>query len=472
MNFSTSTLQLGLLAIGFVLVIAVYVYNVVQERRIRKRMDDAFGVTEDPLLSSSTRSTTDGSRDGGETREGRDGRDGRDPREARESREREPREARESREPRERIEPRFSSGDGPGSGGSGSASGSGGSGSASGSGGSGGPGGSSAGPVGTRGTHSDFGHDFPESRAAFNDEPLPESTVAPPPVSSYAPAEPDEHGSAPLANEPASELPDPDIECVARLQGVSPIAGGALTESLSHPYAKPTRWVGRQTTGVWSIVREGQTYTEIAACMVLADRDGPMTEAGYTDFRETIEELGQALPAAFIIGERADEVHRATELDAFCADVDIQIGLNLLRKDGGRWTGTRLRGVAEASGFKLNGIGQFDYFSEETGILLFRLQNREKHPLLAESMKLVATTGVTILLDVPRVAEPVKAYDQMRALVRRLAVTLDAEVVDDNGRPLTDAGLTQIRTQLQSVQATMRAKGIEPGSPRALRLFN
>ena len=86
-------------------------------------------------------------------------------------------------------------------------------------------------------------------------------------------------------------------------------------------------------------------------------------------------------------------------------------------------------------------------------------------------MKLLSTGGVTLLLDVPRVHDPLKAYDQMRALAKRLAVTLDAELVDDNAKPLTDAGLGTIRSQLQTVQAAMRAKGIEPGGPRALRLF-
>jgi ZipA, C-terminal FtsZ-binding domain len=56
-------------------------------------------------------------------------------------------------------------------------------------------------------------------------------------------------------------------------------------------------------------------------------------------------------------------------------------------------------------------------------------------------------------------------------LAKRLAITLDAELVDDKTRPLTDAGLGTIRAQLQTVQATMRAKGIEPGGARALRLF-
>ena len=45
-----STLQIGLLIIGAVLVIAVYGYNLIQERRIRRRMDEAFKTTADPLL--------------------------------------------------------------------------------------------------------------------------------------------------------------------------------------------------------------------------------------------------------------------------------------------------------------------------------------------------------------------------------------------------------------------------------------
>ena len=415
MNFSTSTLQLGILAIGALLVIIVYVYNVMQERKIRRRMDAAFKVTEDPLLSGST-----------------------------------PRPA--PAEPRDRIEPRMSMGGAVGSGRAGGAGG---------SGRSGGPGG----PSGSE--HS--GDEVAEISIT------PEATIpeAPPIPALAVEPEPAERGSPPLANEPAaSDLPDPDIECVARLQGVNPIPGSVLADVIGHAYMKPCRWVGRQVNGVWSAVRDGQMYTEVAACMVLADRDGPMSEQGYNDFREHIEELGQELPAAFIVGERKEELQRALDLDAFCADVDIQIGLNLLRKDGGRWTGTRLRGVSEASGFKLNGNGQFDYHSEDNATMLFRLQNREEYPLLADSMKQLQTGGITILLDVPRVPEPVKAYDSMRALVRRLAVTLDAELVDDNGRPLTDAGLTTIRSQLQTVQATMRAKGIEPGGSRALRLFN
>lgn len=381
-----STLQIGLLVIGAVLVLAVWGYNLMQERRIRKRMDAAFKTEPDPLLDTPSLAPS-------------------------------PRV-----EPRERTEPSFGGGG--------------------------------------------FGAD--DAPVATKASPAPPLRPEPEPVAEEPPPE----EPAPLSVEPAGwELPDPDIECVARLQAAQPIPGVVLMDAVEYAYPKPCRWVGREVSGTWSTVRDASAYTEVAACMVLADRSGPLNEQGYAKFRHVVEELSAALPAAFIIGERAEELQRATALDAFCADVDIQIGLNLQRKDGGRWTGTRLRGVAEAAGFKLNGAGALDYVSEDSGALLFRMHNREDQPLLAESMKLLSTGGVTLLLDVPRVADPVRAFDQMRALSKRLAVTLDAELVDDNARSLTDAGLATIRSQLQAVQTKMRAKGIEPGGARALRLF-
>jgi hypothetical protein len=389
-----STLQISLLIIGALLVIAVYGYNKLQERRIRRRMDDAFKTSPEVAPDEPTA----------------------------------PAPARADM--RERIEPGFTR---SARGGSGDA----------------------AAP------YARMGHSIPES--APPPAPSPEESLD---------AEPLEAESAPLANEPAGgELPDPEIECVARLQAVQSIPGVVLMDAVEYRYAKPCRWVGRQPSGTWTTIRDAESYTEVAACLTLADRSGALQEPGYALFRQVIEELGRALPAAYAIGERDEELKRAVALDAFCADVDVQIGLNLMRKDSGRWTGTRLRGVAEAAGFKLNGVGQLDYISEDSGLLLFRLHNREEQPLLAESMKLLSTGGVTLLLDVPRVPDPVKAYDQMRALAKRLAVTLDAELVDDNGRPLTDAGLGTIRSQLAEVQSAMRAKGIEPGGTRALRLF-
>ena len=58
-------------------------------------------------------------------------------------------------------------------------------------------------------------------------------------------------------------------------------------------------------------------------------------------------------------GLAAREVERAETLDRICADHEAQIGLTLLKAAPATIPGTRLRGVAEAAGFRLAGEGQF-----------------------------------------------------------------------------------------------------------------
>ena len=69
------------------------------------------------------------------------------------------------------------------------------------------------------------------------------------------------------------------------------------------------------------------------------------------------------------------------------------------------------------------------------------------------------------------VADPVKVFDQMRLVAKRLAKSLEGVLVDDNRRPLDDAALSAIRSQVQTTAAALRAAHIEPGGTRALRLF-
>ena len=83
----------------------------------------------------------------------------------------------------------------------------------------------------------------------------------------------------------------------------------------------------------------------------------------------------------------------------------------------------------------------------------------------------MSTPGVVLLIDVPRVLDPVRAFDQTRLVAKRLAKTLEAVLVDDNRRPLDDAALSAIRGQVQATAAALHEAHIDPGGPRALRLF-
>jgi len=108
---------------------------------------------------------------------------------------------------------------------------------------------------------------------------------------------------------------------------------------------------------------------------------------------------------------------------------------------------------------------------EDTGVVLFTLQNMTDEAFTAERLRTGSMPGVIFLLDVPRVADPAKAFDQMKLAAKRMAHTVGGELVDDNGRPLNDAGLAAIREQVAAADAALRRYNIEPGSPRALKLF-
>jgi hypothetical protein len=143
----------------------------------------------------------------------------------------------------------------------------------------------------------------------------------------------------------------------------------------------------------------------------------------------------------------------------------------VLKGDTGSIPGTKLRGVAEAAGFRLAPGGRFEWVNEDTGAIGYTLQNLRNEPFTADTLRLSATNGVVYILDVPRVSEPARVFDQMKLSAKRMAQTLAADLVDDNRRPLDDPALAAIRKQVDAAAAALRSSGIEPGSPRALALF-
>ena len=268
--------------------------------------------------------------------------------------------------------------------------------------------------------------------------------------------------------------PDPDIECVVGLALVEPVGAPLLSSGLNARIGKRVRWFGRlQPDGPWQLVTSDspERYVELCACLLLADRNGALSDAQVHAFLRTVGQLGAAVGATVDIPDGADEVQRAQALDKLCAELDVQIGLTLVKAEPGTVAGTRLRGVAEAAGFHLAPGGRFEHVQEDTGAVLYTLHNVRSEPFTAESLRLMSTNGVVLVLDVPRIADPARTFDQMKLAARRMAHTLGAELVDDNRRPLDDAALAKIRAQVAAAAQALSEVHIEPGSPRALALF-
>ena len=80
--------------------------------------------------------------------------------------------------------------------------------------------------------------------------------------------------------------------------------------------------------------------------------------------------------------------------------------------------------------------------------------------------------SLTLLLDIPRVNEPARRFDEMVLLAQELAKALRTTMVDDQRVALSDGALAQIRAQVVANEELMLAGHITPGSAQALRLFS
>ncbi|MCC7112814.1 MAG: cell division protein ZipA C-terminal FtsZ-binding domain-containing protein [Burkholderiales bacterium] len=299
-------------------------------------------------------------------------------------------------------------------------------------------------------------------------ETLPDAqgppSIAPTPRSAMAGAVP------PSGTQPQ---PDPEIESVATLQPARAVSAAALAAGLHARLGKPLRWFGRRNGGNWQRVT-GETpgeFDEIAACLLLADRNGAASRAQVEAFHRVVSELAPLLPAAWSAAPADEEAARAEELDRLCAELDMQIGLTIQKSDGTGIPGTKLRGVAEASGFRLAPSGRFECVHEDTGAVLYSLQGAGGEAFSHEMLRSSNLPGVVLVLDVPRVADPARSFDQLKLAAKRMAHTLGGDLVDDNRRPLTDVALAAIREQVVGAAALLVHAQIEPGSPRAHKLF-
>lgn len=241
-------------------------------------------------------------------------------------------------------------------------------------------------------------------------------------------------------------------------------------------FGKPVYWFGQQDKNEpWEEITnesnvDSDGYSHLKGCLQLADRAGPISEVNLSKFRDLVQDFATQVHATAECPDIVSAHEKAVTLDKFCADVDVMIGINIISKDNGAFVGTKIRALAEASGFKLESEGLFKYRDESNNVL-FILSNYESPPFLPENMKSLTTHGVTFLLDVPRVAQGERIFDQMTHLAKIFSNTLGGIMVDDNRVPLSDSGIQRSKQQLIEIQAAMKKNHINAGSPSALRLF-
>jgi FtsZ-interacting cell division protein ZipA len=277
------------------------------------------------------------------------------------------------------------------------------------------------------------------------------------------------------APQPTPRQKTADVDFRAVLTGGAPLHGEirARLEKELGGIGKPIRIEMREAgDGPWILAEaDAEPVGPARIALQLADRRGAASAAQLARFREIVDEIASELGASVAYDDEAFALEKAAALDEFCADNDVAIGVNIIPDDVTGLSGTKLRALAESSGFALTADGAF-HLLDDRGATLIALASMDGVPFEAGSMKHLRSQGVTLVIDVARVADGGQVFRRMTELARHFAHGLNGTIVDDNRAPLSPAGLDKIAAQIESIQGALKGGGILPGSPLALRLFS
>jgi FtsZ-interacting cell division protein ZipA len=184
-----------------------------------------------------------------------------------------------------------------------------------------------------------------------------------------------------------------------------------------------------------------------------------------------VQDFADQVDASVDIPLSEHVIERAQALDAFCAEVDIQIGINIVADTEKRFAGTKIRALAEASGCVLADDGCFYRVDITTANRLFVLYNLDDQLFRVSDIKTLQTQALGLMMDLPVTADGILVFNQMLLFARQLSQTLHGRLLDVNEQVLTDRMIDKIRRQIVVYQGNMREYGIAPGSPLATRLF-
>ncbi|MGH8671901.1 MAG: cell division protein ZipA C-terminal FtsZ-binding domain-containing protein [Burkholderiales bacterium] len=267
-------------------------------------------------------------------------------------------------------------------------------------------------------------------------------------------------------------MPDDTIDFAVKLYSLRGVPGAEVCGQLRsfEGISKPLRGlVYDSARGAWEEASGAGTCCDLALAVQLVDRAGALSEQELDAFCRQAQELAQRYTCSIDIPGRAQALDKAVELDAFCGQVDVQMGVNVVARDRTGLKGSTIKEEALAYGMVSLGSGEFGFY-DHGAEPLFTLG--AEHGALQGMWDDASVPGVTLLFDVPKVANGPAVLERVVAFGRYLANKLGAQLVDDNRQPISDAAVGNIARQLEQIYAAMDTRCIAAGSPQALRLFS
>jgi hypothetical protein len=312
----------------------------------------------------------------------------------------------------------------------------------------------------------------------------PESASASPSASASAAAEPalgqpesEAETVTPAATTISAAPPhivDRRIDCVVPIRLNGPIAGekaSPLAQRLRRAGSKPVYIEGKPEGGeAWELLQNAQRYEELRAAVQLANRGGALNELEFSEFVSGVQQFADAIDGAPEFPDMLETVSMARELDAFAAQCDAQLSINVL-SDGAPWSANYVQAVASQDGLLLSRDGTRFVKLDGKQSPVFMLQFGDTN-FLRDDLTYKGGQMITLILDVPVADEDILPFRLMCDYAKSLAERIGGRVVDDQRRPLPEQALLAIEKQLMTLYARLEEAGIPAGSPATRRLFS
>ena len=259
---------------------------------------------------------------------------------------------------------------------------------------------------------------------------------------------------------------DPRIDCVITLRFENPIKGSEIIGEVADWPRFGAHWIyeglrADDHEGDWESISMDANYAELQLAIQLASRKGPIGVLELSDFCSRSQALAEVLGAQIDMPSVSTMVESAKELDAIAAESDIQLSINVAF-DGKAKTRAELDGLMQERNFVLSKNNRSYVFYSNSQILFVSNALDPNQPI----------TGISLLLDVPLVAQEQMGFERMLAEGVAVAESMQGRIVDDNGVNLTENAVIAIRQHLDGLYSRLELSGIAAGSATAARLFN
>jgi len=236
---------------------------------------------------------------------------------------------------------------------------------------------------------------------------------------------------------------------------------------------KPFLIEGRHAeTGDWEPPTAPARYDELRAGLQMVNRSGPLNEIEYSEFVQKIQACADALGAEAMFPDMLEVVGRARELDHIAVNHDAQLAMRLHARRGS-WPLSWVQQHASRHGFVPGPTpGRLILPGRSEGAPAVLALCLDAQAALADDPSNVWVDQMSLVFDVPQTPRQDQPFNAWCAAGQALAISLDADVTDDNGQLLNAESFAMIREDLDGLYDKLEEFGLPAGAPVTRRLFS